>query len=67
MSSARSFELEVDGFCYTFDEPFDYSSSSEVSISDYSEDEGKPNNVGQDIKLWKKGTLWVHDNGLILN
>lgn len=59
MQDTRNVE-NTDGFSYTFEEDFEYSSDSDAESSD----EGTVNVAKQHPGVWKKGTLWVHSLGV---
>ena len=58
---------QPDGYCYTFNETLEYSLSNSWSetedFSNDEENEGTPNCVNKNQRIWNKGTLWLHDTG----
>lgn len=72
----QELDSTLDGFWYTFENSLSLSSDSYSSNEDDEDDEdsenisegvdeGTANAVNQTSRLWKKGTLWVHDSSLI--
>ncbi|OMJ70461.1 hypothetical protein SteCoe_31557 [Stentor coeruleus] len=71
----QEMDSTLDGFWYTFENTLSFSSDDSEDYEDYEDensenvseevDEGTANTVNQTSRLWKRGTLWVHDSSLI--